>query len=182
MLPRGTKNSASLARFSIMSAMGYALARKSKAALPQIPFKSIKREVLGSSYDLSFVWAPPALTRTLNRRYRKKDKPANVLSFPISKNSGEIFITPTVAKKDAKQFGFSYNEFIALLFIHGLLHLKGLTHGSTMDKSERKLLSRFGYAHSQPQNSRTSRPRGQNTGRGGHTRTSYGKTNPRNRH
>ena len=93
-------------------------------------FKKIKNKVLGSDYELSLVFASDTLTRRLNRTYRGIDKPTNVLAFPLSKTSGEIFIN----RSRAKPFSVKY------LFIHGLLHLKGMEHGDTMEQAEKKLL------------------------------------------
>jgi len=96
-------------------------------------FKKIKDEILGKKYELSLVFCGNALSRKLNRIYRGKDKPTNVLSFPLSKNSGEIFINLS-----------KIGEFSpAHLFIHGCLHLKGMRHGSKMEKVEKQLLKKW---------------------------------------
>lgn len=87
--------------------------------------------MLGENYELSLVFCSDALSRKLNRAYRGKDKAANVLSFPLSKTSGEIFINL------ARLGQFSATH----LFIHGCLHLKGMEHGAKMMKLERKLLN-----------------------------------------
>jgi len=92
-------------------------------------FDKIKNKVLGNDYELSLVFASDALTRRLNRTYRGIDKSTNVLAFPLSKTSGEIFIN----RARAKPFSVKY------LFIHGLLHLKGMRHGDTMERTEKKL-------------------------------------------
>lgn len=97
-------------------------------------FEEIKNKVLGERYELSLVFCGDKLSRKLNRTYRKKDYPTNVLSFPISKTEGEIFINQSHTK------GFS----IAHLFIHGLLHLKGMQHGDRMEAREKALLKAFG--------------------------------------
>jgi probable rRNA maturation factor len=105
-----------------------------KGRLPSLPFNRIKNEVLGSKYELSLVFCADTISRRLNRMYRNKDYATNVLSFPISKQSGEIFINVRRLK------GFS----IGNLFIHGLFHLKGLDHGDTMERAEKKVRERFG--------------------------------------
>ncbi|MDO8569193.1 MAG: rRNA maturation RNAse YbeY [bacterium] len=93
-------------------------------------FEKIKNKILGSDYELSLVFASDILTRRLSRTYRGIDKPTNILAFPLSKTSGEIFIN----RSRAKPFSIKY------LFIHGLLHLKGMEHGDTMVQAEKKLL------------------------------------------
>ena len=68
----------------------------------------------------------------------KKNKPTNILSFPLSKKEGEILICPSITKKQLKKFGRTYPELLQFLVIHGLLHLKGMQHSSRMEVSEQK--------------------------------------------
>jgi ssRNA-specific RNase YbeY (16S rRNA maturation enzyme) len=49
-----------------------------------------------------------------------------------------------VAKKEARKFDMTVNGYIGFLFIHALLHLKGLDHGDTMDKAEKKYCLKYG--------------------------------------
>lgn len=95
-------------------------------------WQKIKNQVLGKKYDLSAVFADNALMKELNKTYRKKAEPANVLSFALSKKEGEIFIN----KKFEKQ---KYSDY---LFVHSLLHLKGFKHGKKME-TEEKIIKRF---------------------------------------
>ncbi len=111
---------------------------------PRLPYEKIMNEVLGRQYDLSLVFVGESRAREINQLTRNKTYTPNVLSFPLSKTSGEIFISPSVARREAKKFGHSYPKHICYLFIHGLLHLKGLDHGKKMDVLERKFLKRFG--------------------------------------
>ena len=105
-----------------------------------IPFNRLKNTVLGKRYELSLVFADKNLSRKLNKTYRKKDQPTNVLSFSLSKMVGEIFIDLETVKKEAEKFEMSFQKFVTFLFIHGLLHLKGMRHGDTMEKKELRLL------------------------------------------
>ena len=111
---------------------------------PRLPYQKIKDEALGKRYQLSLVFVGEGKAREINQTTRNKTYTPNVLSFPLSKNSGEIFISPSVAKREARKFGHSYNRHVAFLFIHGLLHLKGLDHGKKMESLEQKYLKRFG--------------------------------------
>lgn len=108
-----------------------------------MPFKKIKEKVLGKEYDLSLVFLTPKEARELTRRTKNKDKASNVLSFPLTRTSGEIFICPSTAKKEAPSFNMPEREFIGYLFIHGLLHITGLDHSGTMERAEQKLLKHF---------------------------------------
>jgi probable rRNA maturation factor len=107
------------------------------------PYEEMKRKVLGAKYELSLVFIGSKRASSLNKAYRKKSYSPNVLSFPLTETSGEIFICPDTANKEAHKFDLSPNGYIAYLFIHGLVHLKGHDHGDTMDKLERKYLKAF---------------------------------------
>lgn len=109
----------------------------------QHPYEAIKRKVLGAKYQLSLAFVGTKKAKDLNQTYRKKSYSPNVLSFPLDDKNGEIVICPLVTAKEAKGFGLSPDGYIAFLFIHGLLHLKGLDHGDTMDKQEQKYLKFF---------------------------------------
>ncbi|MBI5004825.1 MAG: rRNA maturation RNase YbeY [Candidatus Lloydbacteria bacterium] len=108
-----------------------------------LPFHNMKKAVLGDRYSLSLVFAGNARSRALNKKYRGKDKPANVLSFPLGASEGEMFLNPLCAKKDAPSFGVTPQKMLGILFIHGMLHLKGMRHGSTMERAEKKFRKRF---------------------------------------
>ena len=107
-------------------------------------FLKIKNVILDLSYELELIFVSAKESKKLNKQYRNKDKPADVLSFPIDKKTGQIFISQNTAKKDAHNFNMSHKDFILYLFIHGCLHLNGLDHGKKMDLLEKKLLKQFG--------------------------------------
>lgn len=106
-----------------------------------IPFTSLKNMVLGKKFSLSLVFTDEVFSRNLNKIYRGYDKPANVLGFLLSRQSGEIFIDLVTARKEKRKFGMTFPKFVEFLFIHALLHLKGMEHGDTMEKTELKLLN-----------------------------------------
>ncbi len=114
-----------------------------KVAIPSVPFAQMKEVILGKKYNLSLVFISNKKSKELNNSYRQKNNSTNVLSFPLDKKSGEIFITPEVAKKEAPKFGKNYTNFVGFLFIHGCLHLKGMEHGSTMETAEEKFQKKF---------------------------------------
>jgi probable rRNA maturation factor len=93
---------------------------------------------------VSFVLCGDFLSRRLNRTYLKKDYSTNILSFPINKKEGELFLNLAKARREARLIGLAETTWVTYLFIHGLLHLKGLAHGSTMEKRERELLLHYG--------------------------------------
>jgi rRNA maturation RNase YbeY len=111
---------------------------------PRLPYKKMAADILGDAYDLSLVFVGNAQAQKLNQTYRKKSYIPNVLSFPIDMHTGEIFINPNVAKKEAPLHGMSERGFIGFLFIHALLHLDGHHHGDTMEKAEARYKKRYG--------------------------------------
>jgi probable rRNA maturation factor len=106
-------------------------------------FDQIKKAILGDKYELSLVFITAKKIKNLNKIYRNINKPTDILSFPLSKTSGEIFICPAEAKKMMLEFKRSYKNFLAFLFIHGLVHLKGYDHGCEMEKLEIKFRKKF---------------------------------------
>ncbi len=120
----------------------FTITKKSRINVPRLSFKRIKDDVLGSEYSLSLVFIGSDFSRRLNKEHRKKDRPASVLSFPLSPDEGEMFIDLNNARKEASRFDMSFRKFVGYLFIHGLLHLKGMRHSCTMEKEEKRLIER----------------------------------------
>jgi len=104
-----------------------------------LPLCAIKEKVLGKNYELSLAFVGDTRSKNLNKKYRGKNKPTNILSFELSKTSGEIVINPRLVKKEAPLFNRSYKNFLCFLFIHGLYHLEGMQHGSIMEEAEKKI-------------------------------------------
>ena len=74
--------------------------------------------------------------RSLNRRFRKKDKPTDVLSFPsprvsaneVRRSAGDLAISFDIARGNAKKLGHSVSDEVKILVLHGILHLAGFDH------------------------------------------------------
>ena len=111
---------------------------QTKGKLPRLPFANIKDKILGKKYELSIVFLEDKEIKKINKKYRGKNKPTNVLSFSLAENSGEILLAPDVIKKEAPKFGMNIKNFTGFLIIHGMLHLLGFDHGSTMEAKEEK--------------------------------------------
>jgi len=114
-----------------------------KGKLPRLPFVYIKNAILGEKYELGVSFLSAKKQREINMTYRGIDKTTNILSFPLTENSGDITFDLVKVKKDAPLFNMTYNKFLKYLFIHGLLHLKGFDHGSIMERQEKKFLKMF---------------------------------------
>ena len=104
---------------------------------------------------------PDARVRALNRQYRRKDAPTDVLSFPAFAPSvrrrgtpaaergllGDVVIAVGVARRQAREAGHSLQTEIRVLALHGLLHLLGYDHehdDGRMARLERRLRRKGG--------------------------------------
>lgn len=103
----------------------------------------IKNDILGKRYKLSFAFIDKARIKFLNKTYRQKNEPTDILSFPLEKDSGEILICKEIAKIKAVKFGMTFSNYLLFLVIHGNFHLKGMQHSDKMEKYELKYYSRY---------------------------------------
>lgn len=111
--------------------------RETKGEIPSLPFVQVKEAILGRSYELSLVFPTIENSKKLHKTWKKKSGPVNTLAFPLAPKEGEIIITLSQARKEAKKYGRSYHNHLLFLFIHSCLHLKGMTHGARMEQHER---------------------------------------------
>jgi rRNA maturation RNase YbeY len=99
--------------------------------------------------------------RRLNREYRKKDRSTDVLAFPIreavmprnmrpaTQMLGDVVISLPTAVRQARQAGRSIDDELAMLLVHGVLHLCGYDHernqreAARMSRRERALFQRI---------------------------------------
>jgi probable rRNA maturation factor len=87
---------------------------------------------------------PDGRVQQLNRRYRRKDVPTDVLSFPADERGylGDVVIAAGIARRQAAQAGHSLQHELRVLALHGLLHLLGYDHerdGGRMARVEARL-------------------------------------------
>lgn len=119
------------------------ISNETRAKIPVIPFVEIKNTILGGKYELSLVFPNKKTATELHIDWKGKPGPVNILSFPLDKNEGEIFISLDQAKTECIKFERDYKNYVAFLFIHGCAHLKGYVHGNTMESYERKIRKKF---------------------------------------
>ncbi|MGA2981729.1 MAG: rRNA maturation RNase YbeY [Terriglobales bacterium] len=89
--------------------------------------------------------------KSLNRRFRGKDKPTDVLSFPAEPDAqeqfaGEIAISAEMATKNAHELGHSPAQEVKILVLHGVLHLRGYDHecdNGQMARREKQLRAKL---------------------------------------
>jgi probable rRNA maturation factor len=110
-----------------------------------------------SPVELAIVLGDDSAIRTLNRDWRGKNAPTNVLSFPaaapgkgraVSPYIGDIVIAYQTTAREAADEGKPFNHHLAHLAIHGFLHLLGYDHDNDrdadkMERLERKILARL---------------------------------------
>lgn len=90
----------------------------------------------------------PERSQELNLEYRLKDKPTDVLSFPLDEQGlekydilpvGDIFICLEVAQKQADEMHIPLNQELARLAVHGFLHLLGYDHEKSPEDEKRMI-------------------------------------------
>jgi probable rRNA maturation factor len=122
---------------------------------------ALGRRAAGREIGVSVVG--PAESRRLNAQYRGRDKPTNVLSFPVpelpaalsqgeSQPLGDLVICPQVLRTEAREQHKSLRAHWAHLVVHGSLHLIGYDHerdsdANRMERREIAVLRRLGFAN-----------------------------------
>lgn len=120
--------------------------------LALIRFVARARRAAGLKGMVDVLVTSNAEMKTLNRRFRGKDKPTDVLSFPAAadnprkKFAGEIAISAEMAAQNARALGHPPAQEMKILVLHGILHLRGYDHErdhGQMAKRERQLRARL---------------------------------------
>ncbi|WP_417793519.1 rRNA maturation RNase YbeY [Terasakiella pusilla] len=131
-----------------------------------LALKECKTDTKGRPCELSIVLTDDDHIQELNREYREKDKPTNVLSFPAleSPAAGELTLEPGplhlgdivlahgVVACEAEEQGISFEDHLSHLILHGVLHLIGFDHidedeAEEMEALEIALLDQLGIAN-----------------------------------
>ena len=123
-------------------------------------------EGVTSDAELSLLFVDEGTIAGLNQRFMDADGPTDVLAFPIDDPRsidpradvsgpaagplllGDVVVCPAVAQRQAPDHGASYDDELALLVVHGVLHVLGHDHADAgeaarMQARERELLGRF---------------------------------------
>lgn len=114
-----------------------------------------------ADFDLSIVLVSNKQMHALNKQFRGKDKPTDILSFPFypqlkageriiatnpdEKNIGDIIIAPKYVQETLHEWGNVFEERMQILLVHGICHLLGYDHildedYTIMKKEEERLL------------------------------------------
>ncbi|WP_295564250.1 rRNA maturation RNase YbeY [uncultured Sphingomonas sp.] len=139
--------------------------RAARAAIERTPHGELL--TTAATVEISVRLTSDDEVHALNRQYRQKDKPTNVLSFPmvqpdlidtVSQNSddgelllGDIVLAHGVCEREAAEKGVSVEEHATHLLVHGTLHLLGYDHmgddeAEAMEEIERQALATLGIA------------------------------------
>ena len=110
-------------------------------------FVARARRAAGLQGAVNVLLTTSAEMKSLNRRFRGKDKPTDVLAFPAEPDArkqfaGEIAISAEIATKNGFSLGHSPAEEVKILVLHGVLHLRGFDHecdNGQMAKREKQL-------------------------------------------
>jgi probable rRNA maturation factor len=135
----------------------------------------LEAEGIVSDTEVSLLFVDEATIASLNERFLDKRGPTDVLSFPIEDEAdrsgrspdeggtgpgsiepdtgrllllGDVVICPAVAARNAVDHGVSLDDEMALLVVHGILHLLGMDHeveseAERMERREQQLLARY---------------------------------------
>lgn len=117
------------------------------------------RPPLAEGAELSLVFTDDAHIRALNRRFRRLDRPTNVLSFPapMAENDrfgpllGDIALARETIRHEAEAEGLTFEGHVSHLILHGFLHILGYDHeeettASDMERLETAILGGLGIA------------------------------------
>lgn len=105
--------------------------------------ETLRYEDYRGNAEVSVTLTDDEKIRTLNREYRGKDMPTDVLSFPMEERGllGDIVISLERAAYQAELYGHSFERETAFLTVHSMLHLLGYDH-ETSDEDQHKMFSR----------------------------------------
>lgn len=153
-----------------------AICRRAATAAWEGAPAALKRKTTGG--ELAVVLTTDAAIRKLNRTWRGKDKPTNVLSFPAADAGdlrgdhlrgvgelilGDVVVAYATVAKEAKEAGKSLKDHLSHMVVHGVLHLLGYDHetipdAETMESLETKILSELGVSDPYSEPAATSGP------------------------
>jgi len=138
--PRKTRRGNSVAvQIAVTGAPSAALLRRYARAAPRSARADVALRVVGAAEG-----------RRLNKIFRKRNTPTNVLSFSYGDGSGDVVLCHPVIAREAKAQRKTLRAHYAHLVVHGLLHLRGHDHqraraAARMQRAEARILRRLGF-------------------------------------
>jgi probable rRNA maturation factor len=127
--------------------IGKAFFKKYLDKLYKVMKKDIDKKLFKRDGQIDLVLVGDKKIHVMNKEYRKKDKPTDVISFAYLEVThyelepgdiivGDIFISVDTAKRQAKEHGHDLKREMAILFVHGLLHCMGYDHKTDKEEAE----------------------------------------------
>ena len=126
-----------------------------KLYVPNVQIKKITRQILQElrreNYNINLLFTDDVTIQKLNKRYRNKNKPTNVLSFPFTDGGeidlaelpvfelGDIVISVETAMREANAAKQNLLQRLRWLLVHGILHLIGYDHERSTTDAEKML-------------------------------------------
>jgi probable rRNA maturation factor len=109
--------------------------------------RELNPKLMPGPCTVSVVLVDDAKIRELNRRFLRRDRPTDVLAFPMPERVaggtegllGEVYVSRDRAREQAKHYGVKYHDEVRRLVLHGILHLLGLKHAEMESLYERML-------------------------------------------
>ena len=100
--------------------------------------------------DVVVLLAADEAVQDLNQRFRDKDRPTNVLSFPAAESAfphlGDVVLGYAYCAAEAETQGKTLSDHLSHLVVHGVLHLLGRDHEDDAEAEEREILAELGVA------------------------------------
>ncbi len=117
--------------------------RRIKATAVRRFVKAVLSKLGVGKASLSLVFLEPDEIREFNRRFRDTDAETDVMAFPGEGDYlGDVMVCPSVVEENAKELGVSFDEELAFVIVHGILHLLGYTDHTPEEKEEMFKLQR----------------------------------------
>lgn len=109
--------------------------------------RKLNREVRPGPGTVNVVLVDDLRMRELNRRFLKRNRPTDVLAFPLAGQTpgrgspllGEVYLSRDRAREQANRYGVKYRNEVRRLVLHGVLHLLGMKHAE-MERLYERLL------------------------------------------
>lgn len=113
--------------------------------------KTVELEHLTGEIEVSVTFVDEERIQEINREYRDKDQPTDVISFALNEQSegepdlnipgmpnmlGDIIVSVSHIKNQAEEYGHSYERELGFLVVHGMLHLLGYDHMTEAEEKE----------------------------------------------
>jgi len=120
------------------------LTKELENLLEKVTNKALNEKNVRQEGEVSFALVDNDYIQQLNKQYRSKDKPTDVLSFPMDSLAsgeayvvlGDIIISLEKAVEQAADYGHSLDRELAFLTVHGVLHLLGYDHEDEQEREE----------------------------------------------